>query len=317
MVASEKTTADRIRCRVNRQAVQSSLTSLLEYLKTVFTLPSNGLLLYWSDHPDHRYAVVPTIANHQRVYRCDRKFDTDVFRSLLLQTQDSDSIGLVFGTGDEYGLAVCGPNSTRPRYITRDDVYIRNKQSKGGQSSVRFERLAQESRAKAAVKVVEEMRKHWLDANGRPKLKSIVMAGPDEWRRLVGDRLASDARPLSDIITKRLTSAASNVLEDTCWKALGEATVAVADTRGESLLREWLSKVEMLDRLVFNHDEIGRRLEEGTIEVVLVSSEKKEELGELVNRAGNWYVSEELKEYQGCVGLVYKGVVVGEDDESI
>ena len=315
MVASEKTSADRIRCRVNRQAVQSSLTSLLEYLKSISRIPDNGLLLYWSDHPDYRYAITPPIPNHRRIYRCDKKFDTDVFREILRQTEDADTIGLVFGTGDEYGLAVCGPNSTRPRYVTRDDVYIRNKQSKGGQSSVRFERLAQESRAKAAIKVVEEMRRHWLDENGRPKLKSIVMAGPDEWRRLVGERLMADAAVLANIITKRVTSAASNILEDTCLKALSEATDIPADTEGEELLREWLSRGDTIDRLIFNHDEIGRRLEEGTVEVLLTSPEKKEELEGLVERAGKYYVvSGGLKEYNGCVGLVYKGVVVSDEE---
>lgn len=310
MISHEKTTADRIKSRVNRQSVQGALTSLLEYLKTLKEIPANGLLLWWSDNPNARHSLVPPVSNYTRIYQCDRRFDTTVLRSLIDSLDEKDTYAILASTGDEYCLAVAGPTSVRARILSRDEVYIRNKHGRGGQSSVRFERLADESRQKAASKIVDECKSKWLNSDGRPSVKHLFLIGPDEWRRLTLDRMRLECSVLAEILRESLTPSASNLIEDSLTKALG--SIRAYNSRitgsGNGLLEQWLRTDT--DRLVFGSEHILRALSDGVVEYLLVDPEL-EIPEDLVNNAGSVErMPTGLEGYSGLVALVYKGTYI-------
>lgn len=307
MIATEKTTADKIRSRVNRQAVQTTLTSLLEYLKTYRELPENGLILWWSS--DRCFPFVPPIPNNKRIYRCDKRFDTDLLRDIIAATENADSYGLLISTGDEYALAVAGPLTGRARVLTRSNVYIRNRHGRGGQSSVRFERLANESRATAYSTIVNECRRIWLGETGRPTIQFLVIVAPDEARRLITERMRLEAPLLASCIVAGSSPAASNLIEDGLAKGMTLITAHadhIAGNVGHAQLEEWLRTD--IDRLIFGRKWVLKALQDGVVEFLCITPTLHEELRDNVEQAGTVIeMRTGLENYDGLVALAYKG----------
>lgn len=103
----------------------------------------------------------PLIANDRFVYRCDDKFDIEEWKKLFLPMKNV--CGLVFVSGDVSILYQC--QNSKEDIVLEKVAQIKssliNRQKKGGQSSVRFSRLAEESRHRYVSAVMDTMKKKW------------------------------------------------------------------------------------------------------------------------------------------------------------
>lgn len=142
MIQSEKSSAQNIKDKNNRQLVSAALTQALSFVDTLGSVPANGMALFVGAYPDgNRTRYVQTVleppnAITKFIYRCGSKFETDYVMGL---SSHHDAYGFVVidGNGALFATVVNAASTVHQHY----EVDLPNKQRKGGQSSVRFARL--------------------------------------------------------------------------------------------------------------------------------------------------------------------------------
>lgn len=110
-------------------------------------------------------------------YRCDNKFHLD---DVLDMYNNENLIGVCLLSGEElriYNVSITGSH-IEPRLIKRIEIKLPNKQKKGGQSAVRFGRIADIVRNQYVTKFVESIIKSFMtDNNTKCNVSKIVVAG--------------------------------------------------------------------------------------------------------------------------------------------
>lgn len=120
------------------------------------------------------------------LYHCDKQF---VVRDLLpmfqeLKSATTTSYGVALVSGQEfepYKLTVTSPGSFDGQFVKAgkgQSTTQTKKQKKGGQSAQRFGRIRQEKRGVWIQKIIEWLDVAYLDKDGRPSIKGLVLAGP-------------------------------------------------------------------------------------------------------------------------------------------
>lgn len=139
----ELNTASNIKNRKNRSNVEICLKSIIEKLKNINN--NNGLFIFSGILINGEHIIeilVPEIPSSLSYYRCDNKFHVWMVQDLF--KKDEKSLLLVLIYGDYFSITEHSKNYTKTIY-SHDNRLIK-RQRKGGQSSVRFSRLAEESR---------------------------------------------------------------------------------------------------------------------------------------------------------------------------
>lgn len=152
---------------------------LIEKLKT-FTKPlSKGLCCFVGiDEKDNEivHTLEPVIINSQFIYRCSSKFDVHTVNHLF---KSDDKLGaLILVSGDLTCIYQANPGGFECKEKIIGNLVKRQK--KGGQSSVRFSRLAEESRHHYVTRIVESINKHCISAKityifGSQEIKEQIM----------------------------------------------------------------------------------------------------------------------------------------------
>lgn len=120
------------------------------------------------------------------LYHCDKQF---VVTDLLPMFQEHKSTSAI-----SYGVALVSGQEFDPFKLTPstpgsfDGQFVRagkshstiqtKKQKKGGQSAQRYGRIRQEKRGVWVQKVIDSLDAAYLDKDGRPTIKGLVLAGP-------------------------------------------------------------------------------------------------------------------------------------------
>jgi len=111
-------------------------------------------------------------------YRCDVKFHIDS----ILEMYDEESLyGLCLVSGDTleiYNVSIVG-SLIDLKCIYKKDIRLMNKHNKGGQSSVRFGRLADQNRDDNA-NIISELivNSYMYDNHTKCKIKQLIVGGP-------------------------------------------------------------------------------------------------------------------------------------------
>lgn len=172
----ELTLASNIKDKQNRKCVSRILTLLIERLR--LTQHENGLICFVGVDATNGEIVEiihPQIPVASFIYKCASKFDESVIDELEKKTRETKHVALI--TGDEtkiYSFA-----GTWNLVKTINGCLIK-RHKKGGQSSVRFERLADESRfvyAERIVFVLNQLNECWVF--GSKEMKNIVLTHKD------------------------------------------------------------------------------------------------------------------------------------------
>jgi len=181
-ISSEQAQASNIKNRINRQCVERALRMFNGTLKKKVSMPNNGIIYCFGiDEYDNEIfeGIVPPNPVDKFYYKCDRHFHLDQYDKLFEQKPMGH---LVFIDGNECIIYQFNGIWTRLKYF---DALLIKRQRKGGQSSVRFSRLAEESRMHYITHIVDEVNKLITDTKsinyvfGGEELKTMFLTNPD------------------------------------------------------------------------------------------------------------------------------------------
>jgi len=178
MLADEYGKASNIKSRVNRQSVQSAITTTQQKLKLYTRVPPNGLVIFCGtivlEGNKERLvsrAFEPFRPIHTSQYLCDNKFHTEALAELL-ESDDKFGFIVIDGLGTLFGT-LCGSSREVLHKLVVD---LPKKHGRGGQSAVRFARLRLEKRHNY-IRRVSELATQFFITNDRPNIRGLILAG--------------------------------------------------------------------------------------------------------------------------------------------
>lgn len=172
----EASQATNIKSKTTKKNVGEALTKLIHHLKIYNKPPENGIALFCgnvSEDPSKTtvelYFVIPPEPIDIQAYRCDSKFFLEPLERLI---EIKDVYGVVVLDGKDATLAYV--KGTVINILKRVHSLAPSKTHKGGQSSARYDRLAEEGRDQYLKRVSEEM-DHFFVREG---IKGVIVGGP-------------------------------------------------------------------------------------------------------------------------------------------
>lgn len=204
MLVTEYGAAENIKCRTNRQSVQSAIISTQQRLKLYNKVPSNGLVIYCgtiiSDGKEKMVNIdfEPFKPINTSLYMCDNVFHTEPL-DFLIQSNDKFGFIITDGSGTLWGT-LCG--NTREK-IQSISVQLPSKHNKGGQSALRFDRSRIEARENY-VKKIAEMTKNIFITDLKVNVKNIIIAGNADFKNKLFE---------SDVLDDRIKNAILKVID--------------------------------------------------------------------------------------------------------
>lgn len=186
-MAAELAAATNIKDRINRHAVADSLTQIKHALKTLREVPENGLAIF--SGAGRIDLVTPANPLRASLYRCDRRFHVD--EVIAANAAGGRPMGVVVLDGDGVLVGVC--DGTRRTVAARLAVDLPSKHGRGGQSALRFSRLAEEARTNYVTKA-RELVARALMREGVPWVTAVVLGGVGELKHRLRDALPASLR---------------------------------------------------------------------------------------------------------------------------
>ncbi|KAK2416012.1 eukaryotic peptide chain release factor subunit 1-3 [Trifolium repens] len=185
MLGDEFGTASNIKSRVNRQSVLGAITSAQQKLKLYNKVPPNGLVLYIgtvvTDEGKEKKKTCdfePFKPINALFYLCDNKFHTEAL-SELLESDDKFGFIVMDGNGTLFGTL---SGNTR-EVLHKFTVDLPKKHGRGGQSSVRFDRLRMEKRHNYVRKTAELATQYYINpATNQPNVSGLILAGSADFK---------------------------------------------------------------------------------------------------------------------------------------
>eukprot|EP00299_Pterocystis_sp_00344_P008805 c3483_g1_i1.p1 GENE.c3483_g1_i1~~c3483_g1_i1.p1 ORF type:complete len:390 (+),score=91.38 c3483_g1_i1:249-1418(+) len=196
MLNEEMGTAQRIKCKKNRDSVVEALKSSIEKLRQFRNVPSHGLCLFngraaLGDGKSKKISVCiePPRDVSRFVYLCDDVFHLEEMRTMMI-TQTAYGFVIIDGNG-----CLCGAVTGRTSSVLHQfSVSLPKKHGRGGQSSNRFARLREEARHNYVRKVTEVVQRVFLDSNGQVNVQGIIFGGCGDLKTIVAESPCLDAR---------------------------------------------------------------------------------------------------------------------------
>jgi peptide chain release factor subunit 1 len=173
-------TAANIKSRVNRLSVLSAITTAQQQLKLYNKVPDNGLVVLTGTviedenskaRKDVKMSFEPLKPVTSFLYLCDSSFHIDQLEQSL---EDNKVYGIVVMDGN--GFLIATLSGSNKKILYKESVDLPKKHGRGGQSALRFSRLAESARHNYLRKVSETMTNFFLD-NNQLNNEGIVMAG--------------------------------------------------------------------------------------------------------------------------------------------
>lgn len=159
LLKRELKTASNIKDRKNKSNVERGLKIIIEKIKNLKQNDNkNGLIIFAGIYiykQELLEIIIPIIPSNLSYYRCDNKFHTWIIENLF--EKNNESILLVLIYGDYYGIFEC--HSTYTTKIYEQSILLVKRHNKGGSSSGRFSRIAEESRLNYTNIVADKIHK--------------------------------------------------------------------------------------------------------------------------------------------------------------
>ncbi len=268
----ESAQASNIQCRVNRQSVEDTISSLQQRIKLFTRIPPNGLVAFCGtvltdESKDRKLLIVmePFKPLNTSMYMCDNKFHTSIL-SELLDHDDAFGFIVIDGNGALFGTL---SGSTRT-VLHKLHVNLPKKHGAGGQSQMRFSRTRLEKRHNYIRKVAEMCTKLFI-FHDRPTVASIIIAGSADFKQKLRDSNLFDPR-LYKIVLKLVDVAYGfengfNQAIDIVAEDLGD----VKFIKEKQLLSLYFTEIARGDKFCFGVADTMFALESGAVEKLIVS----------------------------------------------
>ena len=195
-LVEELGTASNIKNRVNRQSVETAITSAIQKLSLYNQTPPNGLCIFCGTVLDNEgkekklmIDLEPFRPLQQSLYICDRRFHTDPLQGLL---QTNEKFGFIIMDGQSTLFGLVAGNSRQILY--KFSVDLPKKHNKGGQSSIRFARLRLEARHNYVHKVAELAVQHYIPDGAEPNVTGLILAGSADFKNVLSQSDLFDIR---------------------------------------------------------------------------------------------------------------------------
>ncbi len=281
-------TASNIKSSSTRKNVTEALEKMILLLKSIGKTPKNGLAAFAGNVAEKEGQVEwfteyidPPSPLNQNIYRCDKKFVTEGIRDMIAS---EDIFGLIVLDRRDATLAVLRGKSFKVIQKTHSEVP--GKFRAGGQSSMRFQRVREDSKREHFKKVAEMINEHFLNM---PGLKGIILGGPEitvvdflNQEYITGDvqKKILGYKPLS--YTEEF---GIEELIDKAQDLLGEAEVSDE----KKIMQKFFDLLNKREKIVdYGYDAVKKKLEAGAVDTILVSEtledEKIEELEDLAKK---------------------------------
>jgi peptide subunit release factor 1 (eRF1) len=212
--------------------------------------PNKTVFLFRPPHPVKRF-----------YYRCDNKFHLDALLKLC-QPEVGGCLGVILISGNQSLLYKVG-SAGIPQRVHSMEVDLPNRQRKGGQSAVRFERLTEEKRYNY-VKKVGALVEHKLgEAIG------LILAGPAELKQDLQAYLEGKFKVLRVETTDEMNAGTIHSVLAKCVDVVME----LSSKEEKAVMQEvktYLNTAETIDRVVFGIEEVMTALEAGQLKKILV-----------------------------------------------
>lgn len=210
LLTNEYGTAGNIKSRVTRSSVLDALSSAQQKLKLYTRTPSNGLIVLCGNveiqtqggSREKRLAISfePPKPMKDSLYRCDNRFHLETILSSL--DGDGSQTGVVIISGEGALFAILEDDEVR--VLSEFQVDLPKKHGRGGQSKLRFERLAQEARDNFIKKAAEVANRMYISQN-RVSIQKLLLAGNHSHKRFLSQSSILDYRLKNILIGGRDT----------------------------------------------------------------------------------------------------------------
>lgn len=183
-IRKELSTASNIKDRVNRQSVIRLLTRIQDNVNPA-AYPRGAFIFAGIDEYSKEILeiVEPVLTSQLFYYSCSNRFDTGVVQPYF----KSQSGSIIFVNGDQCLIYEHSSEFRKKKHITANLI---KRHHKGGQSSIRFARLAEESRLHYATHVIDHLNALTTTSNW--------IFGSDEIRKMILERDTDIHIPLKD-----------------------------------------------------------------------------------------------------------------------
>lgn len=196
-------------------------------------------------------------------YRCDNKFHLDALRKLC-QPEVGGCIGVILISGKQSLLYKVG-SAGQPQLCHSMEVDLPNRQRKGGQSSVRFERLTEEKRYNYVKKVGEVVQKKLGEVIG------LILAGPAELKHDLQSYLEGKFKVLRVETTDEMDTGTIHAVLAKCTDVISDLS-SKEEKAAMQEVKTFLNQAETIDRVVFGIEEVLTALEEGRLKKILIGN---------------------------------------------
>lgn len=268
-LVDERGTAANIKSKQTGKAVVAALSSILNRIKQIRELPTNGLVIFCGQTQAGKieyFPITPVEPISRKMYVCDSRFHTEHLRE---QLQEKDQFGLMVIDRESAAYALLRGNHMT--FLRNMSSFVPGKHGKGGQSQRRIQRgteiLAHEH-LKRAGEIASNL---FLE---EPDLRGIVIGGPS---------LAKENFVRGNFLDFRLTDKIIGTIdtgytgEQGIRELMEKATELLKDVRYleekelvQSFLRELGKDTGMV---AYGQKEVLRSLDLGAVKTLLISEE--------------------------------------------
>lgn len=241
-IDKEISTARNIKCRVNRHNVLTVLGKISEN----YVPNSLGVFIFAGidEYGEFIYKTInPIIKCDIFVYNCSNKFDTSFVSKYMLEIDGS----IIFASGDETIIYSFDKQLGTFKKIKQINGNLVKRHKKGGQSALRFSRLAEESRQTYTTHVIDYV--NTLDS------PNIYIFGSQEIVQMIVEKKSSK----NSIINGGHIEFDSNTIKDTKrWIGLlsNKSNLNLFDSKYEQIINLLATNPDGLDFDPANKDQM-------------------------------------------------------------
>jgi len=194
-LTEELGTAKNIKSHTNQQSVLTAIATAQNKLKGIAKCPPNGLALFCGIGmtPEGKekklsLCIEPPKLLATSLYMCDKKFHIEALEAM---TREDKTYGFIIVDG--HGVLFATLSGSNKTILQKFEVDLPPKHNKGGQSSVRFQRLGLEARKNYLTKM-SELSTRWFIEKDQVNVDGLIIAGSAEFKKKLNQSSAFDPR---------------------------------------------------------------------------------------------------------------------------
>ncbi|MHA1166284.1 MAG: peptide chain release factor aRF-1 [Candidatus Hodarchaeales archaeon] len=274
-ITNEIGTAANIKSKTTRKNVITALQIVLGKLKLLGQKsPPNGVVIFsgvTTTGKPEIHVINPPNPVSRKLYVCDSFFHTDGLEEHMVE---KESYGMI--TLDTNNATIAVVQGSRLTILKNLQSMVMKKHRAGGQSSVRFARLREESLHRFLKKIAELSKDYFIES-GDYDIKGLIIGGPGP----IKEKFVKE-----EYLDKRLNSKVMKIIDigysadKTGMKELVDLSQDVLEgvrfIEEKKLVQKWQEHLMKDTGLaVFGENEVRDLLQQGAVDILLLSEDVK------------------------------------------